>query len=97
MIDRISSALPNTSINQVSASPYEAQKGFSAWLKDSLQEVNKSQLHSDQMTQKLVRGEDVELHQVMIAAAKASVTLQTTLEVRNKVVEAYKEVMRMQL
>jgi flagellar hook-basal body complex protein FliE len=37
------------------------------------------------------------LHQVMITAEKASVTLQTTLEIRNKVVEAYQEIMRMQV
>ena len=37
------------------------------------------------------------LHNVMITAEKASVTMQTTLEIRNKVVEAYQEIMRMQV
>ena len=78
-------------------SPFETQKTFSSWLKDSIEQVNKAQIESDQMTQKLIRGENVELHEVMIAASKASVTLQATMEVRNKVVEAYQEVMRMQL
>ncbi|HWO77951.1 MAG TPA: flagellar hook-basal body complex protein FliE [Bacillus sp. (in: firmicutes)] len=83
--------------NTERTSPFEAQKSFSSWLKDSIEQVNKTQIESDQMTQKLIKGEDVELHEVMIAASKASVTLQATIEVRNKVVEAYKEVMRMQL
>jgi len=42
-------------------------------------------------------GENVELHDVMIASQKASITLQATMEVRNKVVEAYQEIMRMQV
>lgn len=46
---------------------------------------------------RLVTGKTTDLHQVMIAAEKASLTLQTTLEIRNKVVEAYQEVMRTQL
>ncbi|GAA0331787.1 hypothetical protein GCM10008967_23000 [Bacillus carboniphilus] len=98
MIERISnSSLPNLNLQKTSTSPADVQKSFSSWLKDSVQEVNNAQLHSDQMTEKLVRGEQVQLHEVMIAASKASVTLQATIEVRNKVVEAYKEVMRMQL
>ena len=47
------------------------------------------------MTQKLVLGENVELHEVMIAAQKASISLNATMEVRNKVVEAYQEIIRM--
>ena len=47
------------------------------------------------MTEKLINGGDIELHDVMIASQKASITLNTTLEIRNKVVEAYQEIMRM--
>ena len=47
------------------------------------------------MTAKLVRGGDVELHDVMIAAQKATIALNATMEVRNKVVEAYQEIIRM--
>ena len=52
---------------------------------------------SDVLTEKLINGEDVELHDVMIASQKASITLNATLEIRNKVVEAYQEIMRMQV
>ena len=47
------------------------------------------------MTEKLINGGNVDLHEVMIAAQKASVTLSATMEVRNKAVEAYQEIMRM--
>lgn len=45
----------------------------------------------------MANGENVDLHQVMITAQKASITLQAALEIRNKVVEAYQETMRMQV
>ncbi len=77
--------------------PYEAQQNFASVLKDSLNKVNETQMASDDLTTKLVNGEDVELHSVMIASQKASITMQATLEVRNKVVEAYQEMMRMSI
>ncbi|WNS77170.1 flagellar hook-basal body complex protein FliE [Bacillus sp. DTU_2020_1000418_1_SI_GHA_SEK_038] len=77
--------------------PYEAHKSFASVLKNSIQELNNLQNESDKMTEKLVKGENVDLHQVMIASQKASVTLQATLEIRNKVIEAYQETMRMQV
>ncbi|MDQ0412510.1 flagellar hook-basal body complex protein FliE [Mesobacillus stamsii] len=79
------------------STPYEAQKSFSSVLKQTIENVNESQLQSDVLTEKLARGENIDLHQVMIASQKASITLQGTLEVRNKVIEAYQEMMRMQV
>lgn len=79
------------------ATPSEVQKSFSSFLKDSIEKVNQTQIESDKMTEKLALGQDVDLHQVMIASQKASVTMQLTLEVRNKAVEAYQEMMRMQV
>jgi flagellar hook-basal body complex protein FliE len=92
-------ALPSTnkSVNQTSTTPFDAQKSFASVLKDSIAKVNNSQLEADKMTEMLANGENVDLHQVMIAQQKANITLQATLEVRNKVVEAYQEMMRMQV
>ena len=53
------------------------------------------QIESDKMTQKLILGENVDLHNVMITAQKASIALNATMEVRNKVIEAYQEIIRM--
>ncbi|MGG4169778.1 flagellar hook-basal body complex protein FliE [Rossellomorea vietnamensis] len=97
-IHNISSVTPSVispSFIKKNSSPSEATENFSQLLKNSIDEVNKMQVQSDQLTEKLVRGENVDLHQVMIASQKASITLQTTMEVRNKVVEAYQEIMRM--
>ncbi|MEK4485173.1 flagellar hook-basal body complex protein FliE [Psychrobacillus sp. FSL H8-0484] len=86
-------------INPVSSTPKmssaEAQENFGDFLKSAIDSVNESQKASDVATEKLIRGEDIELHEVMIASQKASITLNATLEIRNKVIEAYQEIMRM--
>lgn len=82
---------------KAASSPSEAQKNFASFLKDSIDKVNETQVKSDMMAQKLARGENMELHEVMIASQMASITLTATMEIRNKVIEAYQEVMRMQV
>ncbi|KAB7708048.1 flagellar hook-basal body complex protein FliE [Bacillus aerolatus] len=77
--------------------PNEAQQNFASFLKESLNGVSQAQAKSADMTNKLILGENVDLHQVLIAGQKASVTMQLTMEVRNKAVEAYQEIMRMQM
>lgn len=89
--------IENTSKSIASTSPAEAQKQFTNFLKESINQVNAAQLQSDAVTQKMARGEQVDLHNVMITSQKASIALQTTLEVRNKAIEAYQEIMRMQV
>lgn len=78
-----------------SMSKVEASESFGSILKEAISSVNDAQAQSDLMTNKLVAGEDVELTDVMITAQKAGVTLNTALQVRNKAVEAYQEIMRM--
>ncbi|MGD7008416.1 flagellar hook-basal body complex protein FliE [Metabacillus sp. 84] len=70
---------------------------FGEMLKNALNEVNRTQLESDSMTNALANGQNVELQDVMIAAEKASVTLLSAVEMRNKAIEAYQEIMRMQM
>lgn len=77
--------------------PYEAGQKFSNFLNEAIQSVNNQQIQSDTMTQKLINGQDVDLHEVMIASQKASITLNATMEVRNKVIDAYQEIMRMSI
>jgi flagellar hook-basal body complex protein FliE len=80
-----------------SVKPAEAHQAFSHFLKDAINKVNSEQIKADVVTEKLVKGENIDLHQVMIASQKASISLQLAVEVRNKVIEAYQEVMRMQM
>ena len=98
-INSVSMAMPtitneSTKINPTVTSA-EAQQTFANTLKDAISKVNDQQIQSDTMTEKLINGGNVDLHEVMIASQKASITLNATMEVRNKAVEAYQEIMRM--
>ncbi|OWV39142.1 flagellar hook-basal body complex protein FliE [Bacillus spizizenii] len=73
------------------------QTSFSELLKNSISSLNESQVASDNMTNALAAGIDVNLDEVMIAAQKASISLTAATEFRNKAVEAYQEIMRMQM
>jgi flagellar hook-basal body complex protein FliE len=59
--------------------------------------LNTSMVNADNLSMRLAAGEDVDLHQVMSALEEASIGLQTGLSVRNKAIEAYKEIMAMPL
>lgn len=98
-IQSITGAMPAMSIQQpdmkIQKTPFEAQQNFSAMLNDAIHKVDETQKVSDTLTTKLIKGEDVDLHNVMISAQKASIALNATVEMRNKVVEAYQEIIRM--
>lgn len=71
--------------------------GFGEFLQKALSEVNNLQNVGSLANQQLLTGETTDLHNVMIAGEKANLALQLTVQVRNKVIEAYQEVMRMQV
>lgn len=89
------STLPNMQLDGQRKTPFEQQQNFAQSLKDAIAEVNTNQIASDKATNTLISGGDIELHDVMISAQKASVSLELTMQVRNKAVEAYQEIMRM--
>ena len=71
---------------------------FSDVLKQSLDSVNSSQVQADDLNKKFAMGDDtVSLSDVMIAQQKASINFQATLQVRNKLVTAYHDIMNMQV
>jgi flagellar hook-basal body complex protein FliE len=74
----------------------EIPDGFSDLLKDSLGKVNALQQTSKQMAEGFELGsDDYSLAEVMIAKQKSSLAFQATVQVRNKLLEAYKDVMNM--
>ena len=66
-------------------------------ISDLLQEVNSSQTAAEDASLRLARGESRNVHEALISMEKAQLSLQFTLQVRNKVIEAYQEIMRMQI
>jgi len=93
-IERINDILVknNNSVNKANEN-----SSFDDVLKGALDEVNKLQKDADNYTKLLALGQVENIHDVTIASEKAKIALQMTLTVRNKVVDAYKEIMRMQV
>ena len=72
--------------------------GFADALKASLDQVNNVQQKSEQMAQAFALGDDkVSLSDMMISMQKASISLQATVQARNKLVAAYQDIMNMQV
>lgn len=72
-------------------------ESFGDVLETMLRDTADVQLEAEKATEGLVRGETENVHDVMLAMAKADVSFRMMLEVRNKLVDAYQEVMRMQV
>ncbi|HVL40368.1 MAG TPA: flagellar hook-basal body complex protein FliE [Fimbriimonadaceae bacterium] len=68
---------------------------FAQTLMDVLKEVNASQNQSREKQNAFMTGQPVEIHDLMITMERASTTMALTLQVRNKVLEAYQEINRM--
>jgi flagellar hook-basal body complex protein FliE len=77
---------------------HEGSKGdFAAHLNSALGEVNELQQKADQAIQQLVGEGKGDLQDTMIALEKADVSFRLMMQIRNKVLEAYQEIMRMQV
>jgi len=87
----------NKSIDQNSNGQQVQTVSFGDYLKNALDSVNQLQLDSEQIGIDFAAGKTDNIHEVMIAGEKAEIALQLTMQIRNKVVEAYNEIMRMQI
>jgi flagellar hook-basal body complex protein FliE len=74
-----------------------SSKNFGEFLTDALGEVNSLQQGAAKASFDLAAGRLQDISQVTIATEKASIAMQLTMQVRNKVIDAYQEVMRMQV
>lgn len=79
------------------ASSGDGKGGFGDVLKGLIDDTDGLQKDADEAVQQMMTGEKQNLHEVMLTMAKADVSFRMMLEVRNKLVEAYQEVMRMQV
>jgi flagellar hook-basal body complex protein FliE len=92
-IDRLGIQNPNIIAKQSG----EKSDDFATTLTDALKEVNKAQQNSKELQDKFMANQPVDLHDLMIAMEKASTAMQLTMQVRNKLLEAYQEINRMQV
>lgn len=91
----ISQAFPTLGSKQPAKPSPAADAG--KFLGELVNKVNDLQTQADKSVEKLMTGEAKGLHEVMIAMEKSQVSFQFLTQVRNKAVEAYQEIMRMQV
>jgi flagellar hook-basal body complex protein FliE len=77
--------------------PTAPADGFGGWFASELESVNGNLVRADKDVQKLAVGEAANLHEVMIHLEEARLSFQLLAQVRNKLLDAYQEVMRMQV
>ena len=77
--------------------PSDSKSGasFMEHLKESISEVNESQRSADKMAADLATGKTQNIHETMLASTQSELSFNFMVQVRNKVLEAYQEVMRM--
>ena len=80
-----------------STSNAEGGKSFADTLKDAVNSVNELQKSSDTFAQNVATGKTDDVAGAMIAAERADIALRVMVQVRNKIIDAYQEVMKMQV
>ncbi len=75
----------------------DVSRQFGQFLNEAMEQLREQGHEVDQLTLKAASGDLNDLHQLTIASEKAAIGLELTVQVRNKVIEAYQEIMRMQV
>lgn len=96
MIEPIAAAAAAEAAAPLATAP-AAAPGFGAWFADELKSVNATLAAADREVQQLAVGEVSNLHEVMIHLEEAKLSFQLLAQVRNRLLDAYQEVMRMQV
>src|SRR5262245_60594770 len=79
------------------AAPAPVSGGFARLMESQLSSVNTDVKAAESALGDLAAGRPVELHEVMISLERARISVQTFVQVRNKLVESYQDLMRMQM
>lgn len=83
------------SVQEKSGEAQGSKVDFGALLKNIIDRVNDDQQHSSAMTERYQLGEERDLAQVMLASQKADISFNAMTQIRNRLVDAYQEIMRM--
>jgi len=101
--------MSNVTLNQLSLPPQVgtdrpegrritiAGEGFGETLNQAIGEVNHEQFNAEAAMRQMVAGQETDIHTVLYAVQRADLSFQLALQVRNKLVQAYDEIMRMQV
>jgi flagellar hook-basal body complex protein FliE len=94
---KTASELRQDQLQKSQSTPNANQPSFADTLKEAVGTVNQLQLDSDKKAQELATGKTTNIPEVMMAAEKADIALRMMVQMRNKMIEAYQDVMKMQV
>jgi flagellar hook-basal body complex protein FliE len=97
ILDKMGSIINTSSDNTTDVNNNNGGLSFIDTLKGKLDDVNSQQLEADAVTSAFIKGDDVDVHQVLISTEEAKQSLQMAVQIRNKLVEAFQEINKMQL
>ena len=92
-LQKLQNELQQPKINQAN----EQYKTFTETLKGFVEDVNNLQTEAGRSVEKLLTGEIKDVHDVMVAVEKAGTSFELMMEIRNKMIDAYHEILRMQV
>ncbi len=93
--DALNRASGNANVGTAGAATAGGESAFSATMTDALQSVNKQQAKASELSAAYERGDTNDIVQVMVERQKASLGFEATLQVRNKLLSAYRDIMSM--
>ncbi len=85
----------NASASAAAPAAAPATTSFASTMESALKQVNDGQQKAGQLSEAYERGETIDIAKVMLARQEASVGFEATLQVRNKILSAYKDIMSM--
>src|SRR5690554_6395956 len=91
-INQIRDIQNNADKAQVKPKPNE--KSFGETLQNYINEANDMQIEADKDIRRIIAGEEIDAHEVMTAVEKASMSFEMVMEIRNKMLEAYREIIK---
>lgn len=102
MINSVANLLPVSGTSGLQAAQQTGANStqgpsFSEYLNTAIEQINTQQNQADQMMELMAAGKAPDLHTVMIATEKATLSFQLGMQIRNKAMESYQEIMRMQM
>jgi flagellar hook-basal body complex protein FliE len=85
----------NAPVNEPTSNKIQGQPDFFKSVQNALDRVNDADAKADALSEAYDRGEEVPLTEVVLSMQKSSLAFEATLQVRNKVMKAYEEIMNM--
>lgn len=95
MLKQLQDMRRDTKFEMQAPAKTEGKASFLDHLKNALDETNQAQIAADKKATDLANGKDTNIHETMLAASQAELSFNMMVQVRNKALQAYQEIMRM--